>query len=149
MKVSQLRKLIKETINEMEIDEMARTVGTGGGVKITDAGKQALKRIRTTNEMPAGLKKSGLDMLIWLFKTNGAGERAQVADYAELMFDDRKAQPRVNPIFNELKSLGFAEKEGYISALPGVSGTPKSKLNPASMVDDLDFGDLGDDEDFR
>jgi hypothetical protein len=142
MKVSQLRKLIRETIEEVAIDEMAGVVGMGNAIKITEKGKQALKQMKATNEMSAGLKKSGLKMLAWIFKKNEAGERAQVADYAEMVFGDRKAQPRVNPIFGELKNLGFAEKEQYVSALKGTtSSTPKATPNVADILGDLNFED--------
>jgi hypothetical protein len=49
MKISQLRKIIKETIGEMAIGEMARTPGTGAAFTITDEGENLLKQIKATN----------------------------------------------------------------------------------------------------
>ena len=51
MKVSQLRKLIRETLDEMAIDEMSpRPAGTGAAFTITDEGENLLNNeIQTDN----------------------------------------------------------------------------------------------------
>jgi len=121
---------------------MAGVVGMGNPIKITEKGIEAYNNALATDALPDGLKPGAFKMLAWMFKKNEAGERAQVADYAEKIFGDRKAQPRVNPIFNELKTLGFAEKEQYVSALKGTtSSAPKTKPSVSDILGGLNFGD--------
>jgi hypothetical protein len=139
MKISQLRKLIKETIEEVEIAEMARTAGTGGGVKITPAGETVLKQARATNTIPEGLRANHLAILKFLFQAKQDGKRVQKIDYANSL---GVLQPQVNPLFNQLIEKGLVEIEKYQSALPGASkGTAKSKIDVADLLGDLDFGD--------
>lgn len=139
MKISQLRKLIKETIEEIELGEMARTAGTGGAVRITPQGESALRQAKATGNIPEGLRASHLAILKFLFQAKQDGKRVQKADYARLIGVD---QPRVNALFNQLTNNGFAEMEKYQSALPGTStSSTRTKPDVDSILGDLDFGD--------
>ena len=115
MKISELRKIIKETLGEMAIDEMARTAGTGGGIKISSTGETALRQAKATGQLPEGVKPNHVAILKFLFQAKQDGKRVQKADYAVKMFGDpnqpedapinieaRKQQPRINGPFNEL-----------------------------------------------
>jgi hypothetical protein len=155
MKISQLRKIIKETIGEMAMDEMARSVGTGGGIKISSAGETALRQAKATGQLPEGVKPNHVAILKFLFQAKQDGKRVQKADYAVKMFGDpnqpedapinieaRKQQPRINGPFNELAKLGLIEVDKYVSALGGTTAsTPKAKPDVQAMLGDLDFGD--------
>jgi hypothetical protein len=140
MKISQLRKIIKETIGEMAIDEMARTAGTGGGIKISSAGETALRQAKATGQIPEGLRTSHLAILKFLFQAKQDGKRVQKVDYAKQL---GVAQPAVNSLFNQLIEKGLVEVDKYVSALGGTtSSTPKAKPNVQDMLGDLDFGDM-------
>jgi hypothetical protein len=157
MKISQLRKIIKETIGEMAIDEMSpRPVGTGGGIKISSAGETALKQAKATGQLPEGVKPNHVGILKFLFQAKQNGERVQKADYAVEKFGDpnqpedapinreaRKQQPRINSLFNELIKLGLIEVDKYVSALGGTTSSTPKKATPSvqDMLGDLDFGD--------
>jgi hypothetical protein len=139
MKVSQLRKLIRETIEEVAIDEMARTPGTGGGIKITSAGESALRQAKATGQIPEGIRANHLAILKFLFQAKQDGKRVQKIDYAKQL---GVPQPQVNPLFNQLIEKGLAEMEKYQSALPGTStGSTRQKTDVQAMLGDLDFGD--------
>ena len=137
MKVSQLRKIIKEAVNA-EIDEMARTKGTGGGIKITPEGETMLKRAKATGTVPEGIRANHLAILKFLYQAKQSGKRVQKIDYADSI---GVAQPQVNSLFNQLIEKGLVETEKYTSVSFGATGSPKPKTDISSLLGDLDFGD--------
>jgi len=124
-----------ETLEEEEMDEMARTAGTGGSYTITPEGEAALKQAKATNQLPEGLKGSQLGILIFLFKAKKEGKRVQKIDYAA---EKGVPQPAVNALFNELEVKGLATKEGYTSAQKEPSEA-KPKADLAAVLADLDL----------
>jgi len=150
MKISQLRKLIKETIEEVEIDEMARTKGTGSGITITPAGEDVLKQAKATGNVPGGIRAGHLGILKFLFLAKQDNKRVQKADYAVKMFGDpsqsedspinltaRKQQPKINPFFNDLIDKGYAEVDKYQSTI--VPKSTKPKIDVANLLGDIDI----------
>jgi DNA-binding PadR family transcriptional regulator len=120
--------------DETDLDEMARTAGTGGAYSITDAGKEALKQAQTTGELPEGLRASHVAILIYLFKKNKDGERVQKVDYAR---EKGVPQPAVNPLFNQLTEKGLISTESYAAKTkePATS-------RPRTSIADLGLDDL-------
>jgi predicted transcriptional regulator len=124
MKISEIKQLIKETI-----DEMARTPGTGAKVKITDKGESAVKQIVATKELPTGMTNNRFKVLkaLYMAKKNGK-EGIQKTDIAAEL---GTTQQGVNGDYNWLRSEGYAEDTAY---------TPKGKAtpsNPRQSIDDL------------
>ena len=132
MKINQLRQIIKEAIDEMAIDEMARTAGTGAKVKITDAGVAALKRMVKTNEWPEGMTGKRLLVLRTLYEMGTMATPVQLTAVAAKL---ETTQQGVNSEFKYLKDNGYAEAMAYIPKGPS---TPK---NPRQSKEDL-LGDL-------
>jgi len=126
-------------IDEMEddeLDEMARTAGTGGAYIVTDEGKDALKTVKSTGELPEGLRASHVAILAYLFKKNQAGERVQKMDYAR---ERGVPQPAVNPLFNQLEEKGLIAKEGYTAQTKAPTSS-KPRVSIADLgLDDLDL----------
>jgi len=141
MKISELRKIIKETLGEMAIDEMSpRPAGTGAAFTITDKGEDLLKQMKSTNEIPAGIKVKQIEILKFLYQAKQQGERVQKINFAQKL---GVAQPAVNALFKPLENDGLITSAPYTSALGGTtSSTPKAKPDVASMLGDLDFGDM-------
>jgi predicted transcriptional regulator len=140
MKISQLRKIIKETIGEMAMDEMARTPGTGAAFTITDKGTNLLKQMKATGEIPDGIRPKHIEILKFLFQAKQEGKRVQKVDFAAKL---GVAQPAVNALFKPLEEMGLVSSDKYASALGGTtSSTPKAKPNVQDMLGDLDFGDM-------
>lgn len=119
---------------EEDLDEMARTAGTGGAYSITDEGKAALKQAQATGELPEGLRASHLAILIYLFKAGKEGKRAQKIDYAR---EKGVPQPAVNPLFNQLEEKGLISREGYTAQTKAPATS-----RPRTSVADLGLGDL-------
>lgn len=139
MKVSQLRKLVRETLDEMAIDEMSpRPVGTGAAYTITDEGIEILKQIKATGELPKGIKIGDIKLLKFLFQAKQDGLRVQKIDYAKSL-GDNVSQPTVNAIFKPLEDQGLITSAPYTSALGSTSSTPKPKINVTDMLSDLDI----------
>jgi hypothetical protein len=148
MKISQLRKIIKETIGEMAMDEMARTPGTGAAFILTDEGDRLVRQMGATGEIPDEYKdvllsalgkpsRIRIEILKFLFKAKG--KRVQKIDFAKML---NVAQPQVNSQFKPLEDKGLITSAPYTSALGGTtSSTPKAKLDVQAMLGDLDFGD--------
>jgi hypothetical protein len=120
--------------DETDLDEMARTAGTGGAYSITDAGKEALKQAQTTGELPEGLRASHVAILIYLFKKNKDGERVQKVDYAR---EKGVPQPAVNPLFNQLTEKGLISTESYAAKTKEPATT-----RPRTSIADLGLDDL-------
>jgi hypothetical protein len=122
-----------KSLKESSMDEMARSAGTGGGIKITAAGEDKLREAKASNNVPQGMKQSDLGGLIWLFKNKG--KRVQKVDLAKEL---GKEQPAVNGMFNRLIEMGLAEIEGYTTAQK--EKTPKAGgVNVADLLGDLDL----------
>jgi len=137
MKINQLRQIIREAIDEIAIDEMARTAGTGAKVKITDAGIAALKRMSQTKEFPEGMTNKRYKVLRALYEMNTKENPVQLTAVAARL---ETTQQGVNSDYNWLKGEGYAEA---ISYTPKGPSTPK---NPRQSKDDL-LGGLTFDED--
>lgn len=137
MKITELKKIIKETLDEMAVQEMARTAGTGGAYKITPEGEEIVKQAKATNQIPEGLRANHLAILIFLLKAKQDGRRVQKIDYAK---EKGVAQPAINPLFNQLEEKGLIAKEGYTSLFnkPSSSGPSRSQ-DISSMFADLDI----------
>ena len=134
MKITELRQIIKNTIQEMSLPEMARTAGTGGAYSITPDGEEILKQAKATNAIPEGIRASHLAILAFLYKAKQDNKRAQKIDYAN---EKGVPQPAVNTLFNQLEEKGLAAKEGY----QGMSVGPKAPAKPKKSVEDI-LGDL-------
>jgi hypothetical protein len=119
---------------EEDLDELARTAGTGGAYSITDDGKEALKQAQSTGEIPEGLRASHLAVLIYLFKAGKEGKRVQKIDYAR---EKGVPQPAVNPLFNQLEEKGLISREGYAAQTKAPATS-----RPRTSVADLGLGDL-------
>jgi hypothetical protein len=119
---------------EEDLDELARTAGTGGAYSITDEGKAALKQAQATGELPEGLRASHVAILIYLFKKNKEGQRVQKIDYAR---EKGVPQPAVNPLFNQLMDLGLISQSGYEA-----KAKAPATSRPRTSVADLGLGDL-------
>jgi len=132
MKKSELKQKIKEVIKE-ELDEMARTAGTGNAIKLTDKGKQVLKDIKAGNQPPVGVRETHVKILVWLFKKEKEGKRVQKIDYAQEM---GKPQPYFNGYFNELLKEGYIAAEGYTSIAQ--TRVTKAPTDFQSLVADVD-----------
>lgn len=127
-----------DKIDEMEddLDEMARTAGTGGAYTVTDAGKEVLKTIKNTGELPAGIRASHAAILAYVLKKNQAGERVQKIDYAK---EKGVPQPAVNPLFNQLEEKELITREGYEAQTKAPTSTrPRMGLGDLGL-DDLDL----------
>jgi len=119
---------------EEDLDEMARTAGTGGAYSITDEGKEALKQAQATGELPEGLRASHVAILIYLFKKNKEGQRVQKIDYAK---EKGVPQPAVNPLFNQLVEKGLISTESYAAKTK-----EPATARPRTSVADLGLADL-------
>jgi len=119
---------------EEDLDELARTAGTGGAYSITDEGKEALRQAQATGELPEGLRASHLAILIYLFKAGKEGKRVQKIDYAR---EKGVPQPAVNPLFNQLMDLGLISQSGYEA-----KAKAPATARPRTSVADLGLGDL-------
>jgi hypothetical protein len=134
MKLSELRKVIKNTIQEMSLPEMARTANTGGAYSITPEGEDVLKQAKATGELPAGLRASQVAVLVFLFKAAKEGKRVQKVDYAR---EKGVPQPAINPLFNQLEEKGLVAKEGYQNTNPAIAAKPKKGVE--DILGDLDI----------
>jgi len=141
MKISELRKIIKETIGEMAIDEMSpRPEGTGAAFTITDEGINLLKQMKATGEIPAGIRPKHIEILKFLFQAKQDGIRVQKKNFATKLGVE---QPAVNALFKPLEDKGLITSAPYTSALGGTTAsTPKAKPDVQAMLGDLDFGDM-------
>lgn len=143
MTLNELKSKIHSILKE-ELAEMARTAGTGNAVKITQAGKNLLKDLKTGNQPPAGIRKSHIAILAWLLKSEKEGKRVQKIDYAK---EIGVQQPQVNSLFNELlkpvegsaDGKGYIESEGYTSMAQ--TAVPRIPTDYTSMLADLDLED--------
>jgi predicted transcriptional regulator len=136
MKITELRQIIKNTIKEMSLPEMARTAGTGGAYSITPEGEAVVKQAKATNEIPEGIRASHLQILAFLFKAKQDGTRAQKIDYAK---EKGVPQPAVNSLFNQLEEKGLVAKEGYQTMSLGPKGPAKPKASVEDILGDLDI----------
>jgi len=134
MKITELTEIIKNTIKEMALPEMARTAGTGGAYNITPEGEAALKQAKATNTIPEGIRANHLAILAFLYKAKQEGKRAQKIDFAK---EKGVLQPAVNTLFNQLEERGLVAKEGYQTMSLG----PKNPAKPKASVEDI-LGDL-------
>jgi len=128
-----------EELPEDPLDEMARTAGTGGAFIITPEGEDVLKQVKTTREIPEGLRPNLVAILIFLYKAKKEGRRAQKIDFAK---QRGVPQPAVNPLFNKLLEKGLVSMEGYEPKKPTSSGTKTdtSLIN----LDDLELDEVLD-----
>jgi predicted Rdx family selenoprotein len=141
-RMQQLAGLIKENLNEDDLYEMARTAGTGGAFTITPEGEDLLRKLKGGMELPADVRTSHVAILVWLFNAKKEGKRVQKADYAR---ERGVLQPVVNPLFNQLENLGYAQKEGYVGLSPK---SPGGGSKPTTNVEDLLSGlDIDTEED--
>ena len=151
MKISQLRKIIKETIGEMAMDEMARTPGTGAAFTLTDEGDRLVKQMGITGEIPDEYKdvlisslgkpiQIRIGILKFLYKAKKENKRVQKMDFAKML---NVAQPQVNSQFKPLEDKGLITSAPYTSALGGTTSSTPKKVIPSvkDMLGDLDFGD--------
>jgi hypothetical protein len=136
MKITELRQIIKNTIQEMSLPEMARTAGTGGAYSITPEGENILKQAKATNTIPEGIRASHLGILAFLYKAKQDGRRAQKIDYAN---EKGVPQPAVNALFNQLEEKGLAAKEGYQAMSIGPKGSARPKTSVEDILGDLDI----------
>jgi predicted transcriptional regulator len=134
MKITELRQIIKNTIQEMSLPEMARTAGTGGAYSITPEGENILKQAKATNSIPEGIRASHLAILAFLYKAKQEGKRAQKKTFAD---EKGVPQPAINALFNQLEEKGLVAKEGY----QAMSVNPKGPAKPKASVEDI-LGDL-------
>lgn len=128
-----------EEQSEDPLDEMARTAGTGGAFIITPEGEDVLKQVKTTREIPEGLRPNLVAILIFLYKAKKEGRRAQKIDFAK---QKGVPQPAVNALFNKLLEKGLVSVEGYEPKKPTSSGTKTdtSLIN----LDDLELDEVLD-----
>ena len=135
MNLTNLKSQIKNIIRE-ELDEMARTAGTGNSVEITEEGKNLLKSLSKGGQTPQGIRKSHVEILAWLLKSEKEGKRVQKIDYAT---EIGKPQPAVNGLFNELIQQNLVKSGSYTSIAK--TATPKPAVDYTSMLADLDLED--------
>jgi hypothetical protein len=138
MKINQLRQIIKEAIDEMAIDEMARTAGTGAKVKITDAGVAVLKKIAKTNEWPEGMTNKRFLVLKTLYQMNTMETPVQLTAVATKL---DTTQQGVNSEFKYLKDNGYAEATAYTPKGPSTPKNPRQSKE--DLLSGLDFIDEG------
>jgi predicted Rdx family selenoprotein len=135
-RMQQLAGILSENqTNELDLDEMARTAGTGGAYTITEKGKEVLKQAKEMGAAPEGIKNSELAILVYLFKAQKEGNRVQKIDYAR---ERGVPQPAVNPLFNNLEVKELVTREGYTSK----QQEPKSsrpRPDITSMLGDLEI----------
>ena len=101
-----------------EMDEMARTAGTGGAYTITPEGESLLRSLKAGGSLPMGIGINHLEILKFLYNAKKDGKRVQKIDYANLL---GKKQPDVNKFFNTVEELGFARVESgeeYTEIIP-------------------------------
>lgn len=132
-RLKKLANIITEN-QEQDLDELARTAGTGGSYVLTEKGKESLKQAKKSMELPEGLRKSHIAILAFLYKNEKEGNRVQKIDFAK---ERGVPQPAVNPLFNFLETEGYIAKEGYTAKAP-TSSTPK---NPQPSLDSI-LGDI-------
>lgn len=104
----------KDKFNLDNLDEMARTAGTGGALKLTDAGRAAYKE--TVASMKAGkgpgnMKEMWFRILRWMHQNEG--KRLQKVDFAREVLGPNVPQPRVNPFFNQLIEKKWIDVDAY------------------------------------
>ena len=140
MKIIQLRQLVKEVLSEMELGEMARQAGSGGKYSISAEGENALKATKESGELPAGMGKAELKVLVALFKNKG--EKLSQLDVAKKICEAENkgeaCQQMVNGSFRKLEALGFIDKEAYAKQA-GSGGAPTKKSGIEDLLGDLDF----------
>jgi predicted Rdx family selenoprotein len=136
--VKRMQQLAGMNINENytpdELEEMARTAGTGGAFAITDKGIDILKQAKTQG-VPEGIKGSEIAALVFLFKAKKDGKRVQKIDYAK---ERGVPQPAINPIFNSLLSKELVAMDGYASKQQEPK-TSRPRPDVGSMLGDLDI----------
>jgi hypothetical protein len=139
MKITQLRKLIQEVLDEVSIDEMARQAGTGSTYTISEDGKSALKKIKQTGEVPEGVRMSDLKVLKMLFKKDGqALSQIEVAKAICEEEGGTACQQMVNGSFKKLETLGYVDKSSYEKKGPSGGGA-KGGQKLSDFLSDLDI----------
>jgi len=140
MKIVQLRQLVKEVLSEMELGEMARQPGSGGKYTISATGEDALKSAKASGELPAGMGKAELKVLVTLFKNKG--EKLSQLDVAKKICEEEgkgdACQQMVNGSFRKLKNLEFVDEESYVKQA-GSGAAPTKKSGIEDLLGDLDF----------
>lgn len=99
---------------EPELDEMARTAGTGGAIKLTDAGRAAYKETVASlkaGKGPGNMKEMWFRILRWMHQNEG--KRLQKVDFAREVLGPNVPQPRVNPFFNQLIEKKWIDIDAY------------------------------------
>lgn len=133
----------EETEFEPELDEMARTAGTGGAMVMTDAGKQAYKNAAASikaGKNPEGMREMWFRILRWMSKNEG--KRLQKVDFAREELGPNVPQPRVNPFFNQLIEKGWIVVNEYDAYTGDKKPASSGGKDWASKFNADDFGDL-------
>jgi hypothetical protein len=120
-----------------EMDEMARTAGTGGAYTITPEGESLLRSLKAGGSLPMGIGINHLEILKFLYNAKKDGKRVQKIDYANLL---GKKQPDVNKFFNTVEELGFASRAGY-TAGSSMGGTNKATKSVDDILADFEMDD--------
>jgi hypothetical protein len=136
MKITELRKLIQEVLDEVSIDEMARQAGSAAKFSINDAGKGALKQMKQTGEVPEGMKFSDIKVLKALFGSDSPMTQLEVAN---VVCDSNACQQAVNGNFRKLESLGFIDKIAYEKKGPSSGGAAGGGQKLDDLLADLDI----------
>jgi hypothetical protein len=143
MKINQLRQIIKEAINEITIDEMARTMGTGAKIKITDAGIDILENINQTKKLPTHMMINSLKILKALYQAKQEGKegltKLDIASSANVLINSvyRQSDWLIDKGYAE--EIPHAKKEFYYTPKNPRENTPK---NPRQQrIEDI-LGDL-------
>lgn len=136
MKITELRKLIQEVLDEVSIDEMSRKVGSASKFTINDEGKNALKQMKQTGEAPEGIKMSDVKILKALLTS---GEPMTQLEVANVVCTTNVCQQAVNGNFKTLLNLGFIDKIAYEKQGPSSGGGATGGQKLSDFLADLDI----------
>ena len=137
MKVSQLKQLVKEILDQVDLEEMARAPAK---FTISPEGISVLKEMKTTNEMPTidgtKLTNSDIGVLVTLFKAKP--QKLLQKDVAAQVCKVGKepCQQMVNSNFRKLSKLGLIEEE---AGEKGLSSAQPKKKGFDDILGDLEF----------
>jgi hypothetical protein len=140
MKIVQLRQLVKEVLSEMELNEMPRQPGSSATYAISAKGEDALKSAKASGELPAGMGKAELRVLVTLFK-NKEKKLSQLDVAKKICEEEGKGdacQQMVNGSFRKLKNLEFVDEESYVKQA-GSGAAPTKKSGIEDLLGDLDI----------
>ena len=147
MKIVQLRQLVKEVLSEMELNEMPRQPGSSAtyaisakGEDVLKSAKDALKSAKANVELPAGMGKAELRVLVTLFK-NKEKKLSQLDVAKKICEEEGKGdacQQMVNGSFRKLKNLGLVDEESYVKQAGG-GAAPTKKSGIEDLLGALDI----------